>query len=108
MPADINHRPEEDIMYGTVARIRVKPGADKLLLEMTKSESALKIPGFIGQYVYRMNADPNEFYLVVMFEDRQTYTANADSPDQDARYQEFRLLLAEDPEWHDGEIVYAD
>jgi len=95
-------------MYGTVARIRAKPGADKQLLEMTKSESALQIPGFVGQYLYRMNANPNEFYLVVMFENRQTYTANADSPEQDARYREFRTLLEEDPEWHDGEIVYAD
>ena len=95
-------------MYGTVARIRVKPGAEKQLVELTRSESALQIPGFVGQYLYRMNANPNEFYLVVMFENRQTYTANADSPEQDARYREFRALLKEDPEWHDGEIVYAD
>ena len=95
-------------MYGTVARIRVKPGADKQLLELTKSESALKIPGFIGQYVYRMNADPNEYYLVVIFEDRESYLANADSPEQDARYREFRSLLEEDPEWHDGEIVFGE
>ena len=95
-------------MYGTVARIRVKPGAEKQLVELTRSESALQIPGFIGQYLYRMNANPNEFYLVVMFENRQTYIANADSPEQDARYGEFRALLEEDPEWHDGEIVYAD
>ena len=95
-------------MYGTVARLRVKPGAEKALLEMTKSESGIKIPGFIRQYVYRMNSNPNEFYLVVIFENKQTYIANADSPEQDARYHEFRLLLEDDPEWHDGDIVYAD
>jgi quinol monooxygenase YgiN len=95
-------------MYGTVARLRAKPGAEKKLLEMTKSESGLQIPGFISQYVYRMNADPNEFYLVVIFKDKQTYVANADSPEQDARYREFRALLEKDPDWHDGEVVYAD
>ena len=95
-------------MYGTIARLRAKPGAEKQLLEMTKRESGLHIPGFIRQYIYRLNADPNEFYLVVIFENKQTYTANADSPEQDARYQQFRALLAEDPVWHDGEIVYAD
>ena len=95
-------------MYGTVARLRVKPGAEKQLLEMTKIESGLRIPGFVSQYIYRMDADPNEFFLAVIFEDKGTYVANADSPEQDARYREFRALLEEDPEWHDGEIVYAD
>jgi quinol monooxygenase YgiN len=94
-------------MYGTVARIRAKPGVEKQLLEMINEEQELQIPGLISQYFYRMDADPNEFYLVVIFENRQTYTANADSPEQDARYREFRALLAEDPEWHDGEIVYV-
>ena len=108
MSADIYCQLEEEIMYGTVARIRAKPGAEKQLVEFTKNESAVKIPGLIGQYAFRMDADPNEFYLVVMFEDRQTYTANADSPEQDARYREFRAMLEGDPEWHDGEIVYAD
>ena len=95
-------------MYGTVARLRVKPGAEKQLMEMSRDESSLDIPGFISQYVYRMDQDPNEYYLVVLFEDRQTYVANADSPEQNARYLEFRALLEADPEWHDGEIVYAD
>ena len=95
-------------MYGTIARIHVKPGAVKQLLEMTKSESAMQIPGFVRQYIYRMNANPNEFYLVVIFENKQTYIDNADSPEQDARYREFRALLERDPEWHDGEIVYAE
>jgi len=30
---------------------------------------------------------------------------NADSPEQNTRYLEFRDLLEADPEWHDGEIV---
>jgi len=95
-------------MYGTVARMRVKPGAEQKLIEFTRDESDVKIPGFIAQYVYRMDNDPSEYYLVVLFESRAAYSANADSPEQDARYQEFRALLASDPEWHDGEIVYAD
>jgi heme-degrading monooxygenase HmoA len=95
-------------MYGTVARLRVKPGSEKQLIEMSRDESALDIPGFIGQYVYRMDNDPSEYYLVVIFDNRETYFANADSPEQDARYRQFRALLASDPEWHDGEIVYAD
>lgn len=95
-------------MYGTIARLRLKPGAEKKLLEISQSESGLKIPGYIAQYVYRMDNDPNEYYLVVLFDNRESYFANADSPEQDARYREFRSLLEADPEWHDGEIVFAD
>jgi len=95
-------------MYGTVARLRIKPGAEKQLIEMSRQESGLNIPGYIAQYVYRMDKDPNEYYLVVIFEDRESYTANADSPEQDARYREFRAMLESDPEWHDGVLVFAD
>ena len=37
---------------------------------------------------------------------QRAYQANAASPEQDARYQKLRALLARDPEWHDGEVVY--
>ena len=33
------------------------------------------------------------------------YVANANSPEQDARYRQLLALLEEPPEWHDGEIV---
>jgi len=95
-------------MYGTIARMRIKPDAEKQFIEFTKDESDLNIPGFIAQYVYRMDNDPNEYYLVVLFESRDAYFANADNPEQDARYRKFRALLESDPEWHDGEVLYAD
>lgn len=95
-------------MYGTIARCRVKPGAEKKFIELARDEQALHIPGLLGQYVYRMDANPNELFLVVIFDSKQAYIANADSPEQDARYRQFHLLLEEDPEWHDGEIVYPE
>ena len=42
---------------------------------------------------------------MVVFESREAYWANAQSPDQNQRYQEMRALMLADPEWHDGEIV---
>ncbi|MDO8484695.1 MAG: hypothetical protein Q7S35_07090 [Candidatus Limnocylindrales bacterium] len=65
------------------------------------------MPGFVGTHVYRMDADETEYDLVVMFEDRDTYRKNAESPAQDRPYREMRELLAEDPEWHDGEVVWT-
>jgi quinol monooxygenase YgiN len=91
-------------MYGTIARMRIKPGKEEELRRLG-NEMAPEIPGFVFQHVYRMDADPNECYLVVAFESRDAYHGNAQSPDQAARYAQFRALLDADPEWHDGEIV---
>jgi hypothetical protein len=53
-----------------------------------------------------MDADANEFYVAVVFSSKEAYVANANSPEQNARFQAMRALLTSDPEWHDGEIVY--
>jgi heme-degrading monooxygenase HmoA len=95
------------MMYRTVARIRIKPGMEDQLLEFDRKEQALNIPGFVGEYVYRLDADPNTYYLAVVFVSKEAYVANASSPEQDARYREFRELLEDDPEWNDGEVVSA-
>ena len=95
-------------MYGTVARMKAKPGSGELLAELGRQLSDDRPPGMVGLWVYQMDADPDEYLMAVAFESREAYRANADSPEQDARYQQLRALLAADPEWHDGEIVHAD
>ncbi|MBW7881216.1 MAG: antibiotic biosynthesis monooxygenase [Caldilineaceae bacterium] len=90
-------------MYGTVARVKIDPAN----LEQVRSlaTSMDKAPGQIARYVYQMDADPGDLYLVAVFESREAYWANADSPEQHQRYMQLRALLLADPEWHDGEIV---
>ncbi len=98
-------------MYGTVARFRVKPGADEhlkqIIEEQTRTLEAEQVPGFIATYGYRMDAEPNEYYIVVMFSSKETYWANAQSPAQDDRYRQLLPLLESEPEWHDGEVVHV-
>lgn len=94
-------------MYGSIARLKVKPDRVEALQQMTASYDDLEVPGFVGAHVYRMDADDTEYYLVVLFEDRENYRKNAEDPAQDRRYREMRNLLAEDPEWHDGEVVWS-
>ena len=95
-------------MYGTVARMKAKPGTGELLAELGRQLDEDRPAGMVGTFVYQMDADPDEYILAVAFESREAYKANADSPEQDARYQELRALLDADPEWNDGEIVHAD
>ncbi|MGD9894644.1 MAG: putative quinol monooxygenase [Dehalococcoidia bacterium] len=92
-------------MYGTIARMQVKLGAETELVALSRAFEG-QIPGHLGTYVYRSDADPNVYWMAVAFTDKAAYHANAQSPEQDARYQQMRALLAADPEWHDGAIVY--
>lgn len=94
-------------MYGTVARVRVKPGGGSGLLQLLREFESLNVPGFVNTYLYSTDADPNELYMTVIFENKDTYWANARSPEQDARYQQMAAFFDGEPEWHDGEILGA-
>ena len=92
-------------MFGTVARMKAKPGMEAQLLEHLREYEALRIPGQIVTYLYRMDADPNEYYLAAVFDSRESYTANASNPEQEARYRRLLALLDGEPEWHDGAVT---
>lgn len=94
-------------MYGTVARMRALPGVGRRFEEIVAEYEALAVPGHLGTYVYRLDSGAEDYYLVVVFEDRESYVANANDPAQHQRYLRMRELLAEDPRWHDGEIAWA-
>ena len=93
-------------MYGTVARMRLKPGAEAQIAALMRQYETLNIPGQRMTYVYRMDNDPNMVMMAVIFDDKASYVANANSPEQNARYQQMVALLEAPPEWHDGEILY--
>jgi len=92
-------------MYGTVARFRVKSGMEKEIEAIVRDYENTPPPGYIGEYIYRLDSDPQTYIMAVMFESKEAYFANADSPEQDAEYRKFRDLLESDPEWMDGKIV---
>ena len=89
-------------MYGTIAMMKTLPGA----LESIQAMESRRPPGFVASYVYRMEADPAELWMVVLFESKAAYDANAASPQQNAEYWALRGHLSADPDWHDGQIVF--
>lgn len=94
-------------MYGTIAHLHLKPGMEDRMSQEMKTYEGLSVPGYVGSYVYRMDDNPNELMLVVMFESKEAYRANAESAEQNTRYEAMRAMLQSDPEWHDGEIIYG-
>jgi quinol monooxygenase YgiN len=93
-------------MYGTISRMRVHPGKEQELMAQLHAFEAADVPGTVAIIVYQADRDPQEYYSVVMFASKEAYFANANSPAQQARYQEMVALLVEEPEWHDGTITY--
>ncbi len=93
-------------MYGTIARLRIKPGKEQELKTLGREfMEGSGIPGLVFEYIYKLDSGGDEYMMVVGFTDRAAYRANGDSPEQAARYERFRALLAAEPEWYDGEIV---
>lgn len=92
-------------MYGTVARMRMKAGAEERLTALMRGYDQLHMPGYRTTLMYQMDTDPREVYIAVVFDSKDSYDQNADSPEQDARYREMLTLLEGEPEWHDGAIV---
>jgi quinol monooxygenase YgiN len=92
-------------VYGTCARFEVKAeNRDKIRDIVERQMRAREVAGYVTSYVLMEN-DSDSQWLFVIFEDRDSYTANADNPAQDADFQEIRALMESDPEWHDGEIM---
>ncbi len=101
---------EGGLMYGTIARVKVKQGRmDDLVAIMDEwdREFKPKVDGAMGGYMFKLDKDPSEAMMVAVFRDKASYTANADNPEQDKWYQRMRECLDADPEWSDGEIVQA-
>ena len=91
------------VMYGTVAKTRVKAENRDKLREVMGKQTAANVPGFVAGYMLYEN-DSETAWLFAIFEDRATYDRNADDSAQNERYVEYRALMEADPEWRDGEI----
>ena len=94
-------------MYGTIARFRIKPGVKDEFVKAMDGFGDVILPGWVADYYFQMENDPDEFYLVAIFKDKEMYVTNANSTAQHERYLIFRSFLLDDPEWHDGFILSA-
>jgi quinol monooxygenase YgiN len=87
--------------------MKVKPGKmDEFLNTMSGPEAARQPKGHLGEIVFQTDSNPNEVMLVVFFQDKETYQANANDPEMHKEYEQYRALLDADPEWNDGEVIH--
>jgi hypothetical protein len=94
-------------MYGTIARLHPKVDRIDELVAYAGRVDHANVPGFRFAYLVRPDRNPYfrpTMFLVVLFDDKDSYRANAISEEQHARFLELRELLEDDPDWMDGEF----
>ena len=95
-------------MYGTISRIRIKPGQEQAVEELVNTwvrDRAPLVAGFIADYLLTPDRASGERFALTIFDSEANYRKNADDPAQHAWYEQFRALLEADPEWHDGAVT---
>jgi quinol monooxygenase YgiN len=93
-------------VFGTVGRLKVKPGKlDELVALMEGNQREPE--GSLGYYLYKVEGKENELILAVAFRDKESYFKNADDPAQDESYRAMVKLLDGVPTWEDGEIIHT-
>lgn len=92
-------------MYGTIARMKVKPGMFDALMEWGDQQEPPEAGG--AMIVYRSDNDPNEVWVVIAAASREEYRARAESPEQHENFLQMMQYLAAEPEWHDGEVLQS-
>ena len=93
-------------MYGTIARVKVKKAKIREFFALGKEwddRERKRAIGFLGADLLWEDQDEGSACLIVRFIDRESYLANANSPEQDKFYRRMRDCLENDPEWIDGE-----
>ena len=92
-------------MFGTVARLHCKPGGIEWVRAWVDVQSKRGMIGWVSTTLFQAEADPNVIWLTVLFESREAYFANADTPVQDQLYHQMLTGLLSPPEWHDGTVI---
>ena len=93
-------------MYGTIFNLDIKPGHHEALLKVL-TEGQSTPDGMIAWFV--MNPDEKDEWVgVAVFESKEAYISNADSPQQHEMFLKVMDHLASEPTWTDGTYVIGE
>ena len=92
-------------MYGTIFNLVVKPGHEQNLLQ-TMRRSTPK--GMVAWFLMRPDDENADLIGVAVFESKDAYIANANSPEQHEAFTQMMNHLSSEPIWTDGTYVVGD
>lgn len=91
----------------TFMRFRAKPKERVSVIndfQRWEREHKARAEGFVQAMLASSYDDLDEFSATIVFESKETYDGNSNSPEQSAWYEEFRQHIVDDPEWFDGNL----
>ena len=71
------------------------------------TERKHKVRGAMSGYMFKLDSDPQDWIMVALFQDKESYVANAEDPEQDRWFRRMMEHLEAEPQWHDGEAFEA-
>jgi quinol monooxygenase YgiN len=92
-------------MYGTVGRLRIKPGHLDALTRVIRELEGL--PGVRAMSIVAKNDSPADYCWTIVWDDEQAHDAVNARPEADDRYERLLATLDGDPEWHSGDMGYT-
>jgi hypothetical protein len=69
------------------------------------TERKPKVKGALSGYLFQLDKDPQDWIMVALFQDKKSYVANADDPEQDRWFRRMMEHLDGEPQWNDGEAI---
>ena len=91
-------------MYGSIFNLKIKPGHQKDVLDSLSDETP---PGAVAWYVMEPDDTSKDLIGVAIFESKEAYQANAESPEQHERFMKVMAYLEEEPQWTDGKYIIS-
>ena len=93
-------------MYGTIFNLEVKEGCEQeLIASFDKLENP---PGAVAFFLMKPDKMRSDLVGVAVFESKEAYVANANSPEQHEAFTKMMEHLVAEPNWTDGEYIRAD
>lgn len=94
-------------MFGTVAKMKFKPGMMKKFMEENIEDYDTPDSGGVAVFAINTTNHPDVAYLVAISESEEAYRKNAGDPRTHERFMKMMEYLESEPEWHDGHVVYS-
>ena len=91
-------------MFGTTGYLVAKSGMEDNLKNFIEKFGGSR--NIVSICLYKIDSDKNDFIEFILWVDKNAHDETTSQPDFPAAYQELLDLLAEEPRWESGEMIY--
>ena len=93
-------------MFGSVVRFRLRDGvSDEEVAALAEQMESDRPETGVALTVLRERDNPSHIWVVGAFESEEAYRRNAETPEQNERFERVQALIDGPPEWHDGDVL---